>query len=508
MNYFVNENIFTLNSGTEFSAIKRLRLFEKNGVKAKILTRNYNSQLAGDRKRAHLEQEDVINMYDYFQEITDVVEHDANVRYEEIIDKYEYHIEGVDANSSLIKHNGRTIAQVMIAPATVGLIGSIEFYDDMNGVSAIDFWDRRGFKSSTQYFHPDGQPGTQIFFDNEGRPKIELIHMNINGVVHPTMYKLLDYKGKAWRFNTEHEFFVFFLNELAAKEPSVFINDRPSLTEAVAAIQEAEGKWQYLHNTHAANNDQAGASRQVVDYLKPLFNDFAGRFDGLLVATQKQADEAQKLNKFKHVLAVPDTFAEDNTLVDLAEREAGKIIFLGRLAADKGVMDAVEIFSKVHQKFSEAKLYFYGYASPADVQQKVLERAEQLGIKDSLLFPGYLAPEDLTAALKSAMVNLSVAPAEGFGMNILEAMSNGVATVAYNVKYGPSELIDNNINGVLVPRGAVQQAADAVLKLFKDKEALAEMSKAAHKKAKTFNAKESWNHWANAQVAADNLFVR
>ena len=35
MNYFVNEIIFTLNSGTEFSAIKRLKMFKNHQVEAK-----------------------------------------------------------------------------------------------------------------------------------------------------------------------------------------------------------------------------------------------------------------------------------------------------------------------------------------------------------------------------------------------------------------------------------------------------------------------------------------
>ena len=67
-----------------------------------------------------------------------------------------------------IKHAGQTIAKVLIAPATVGLVGAIEYNDSMNHVVAKDIWDRRGFLSSTQYFHPDGTQGAQMFFDING----------------------------------------------------------------------------------------------------------------------------------------------------------------------------------------------------------------------------------------------------------------------------------------------------------------------------------------------------
>ena len=87
MNYFVNENIFSMNSGTEFSAAQRVMLFKKNKVPAQIVTRNYNPLMIDDVHRIGLEQKDVLNMCDYFQEILDVAPKDVNVRYTEAIDK-------------------------------------------------------------------------------------------------------------------------------------------------------------------------------------------------------------------------------------------------------------------------------------------------------------------------------------------------------------------------------------------------------------------------------------
>lgn len=507
MNYFVNENIFTLNSGTEFSAIKRLRMFNDNGVPAKILTRNYNSQLAGDLGRVGLTHKNAINMYDYFQDITDTAEKDVDVRYSNAIDKYKYHIEGIDANESLIKYHGDTIAKVLIAPATVGLIGSIEYYNEMGVVVAKDYWDRRGFKSSTQYFHPDGNLGPQIFFDRNGKPKLEITHMNINNVLMPTMYKLLDYKGKVWRFNTEEELFVFFMSELAAKEPTVFINDRPSLVPAVASVEGAVGKWQYLHNVHSVNNEQKSASHKLLDYLQPLFNKFVNGFDGILVATEQQKEEIQKMHHFKQVVALPDTFAEKIKL-DAVDRDTNKIIYLGRIADDKGTLDTIQILSRVHQKVPKARLEFYGYASPADVQNKLSELAEKDGLKEFVIYKGYQAPAEIEKALKTAAVLLSTATGEGFGMNLLEAMSVGVPIVAYDVKYGLSELIDNNINGILGPSRGIQAAADSIISILTDKDKLEKMSQAAYKKAQIFDESAAWNKWKNAAATIDNLFVK
>ncbi|MFC4652953.1 accessory Sec system glycosyltransferase Asp1 [Lactococcus nasutitermitis] len=500
MNYFVNENIFTLNSGTEFSAIKRVKLFHDNNIPAKILVKNYNSQLSGDVQRAGLSYTDVINMYDYFQGIEDVVAKDIDVRYTEAIDKELYHIEGIDANESLIKHAGKVIGKVSIAPATVGIVGSIDYFNDMNGILAKDIWDRRGFKSSTQYFHPNGTLGSQIFFDYNGVPKLEITHMNINGQLNPTMYKLLDYEGCVWRFNTEQELFTFFLNELARKDEVVYINDRPSLVAALADVTGAVGKWQFLHNIHTANNLQVGASRKVVDYLEPLFSAYKDEFDGIIVATDQQRDEIKKFYSFKNVISLPDTFADEGVLKQ--EKRENKVIYLGRLAAEKNPIDVLEIVKRVQAVIPDLVVEFYGYASPADIQEQMNKKVEELDLKDNVKFKGYQSKEKIDKALDTSKALLNVSGGEGFGMNVLEALSHGVPVVAYGVKYGLSDMIENGRNGRLVPYGALNEAAQALADVL-----VSDLVEVSYQKSQEFSEEKAWERWLKQKNTIKNLFV-
>ena len=48
MIYLTGENVFTFNSGTEFSQFKRLQAFNEHGWPTKLLLRNYNRMLAKD----------------------------------------------------------------------------------------------------------------------------------------------------------------------------------------------------------------------------------------------------------------------------------------------------------------------------------------------------------------------------------------------------------------------------------------------------------------------------
>lgn len=67
MIYLIGENVFSLNSGTEFSQFQRLHALKRAGHEVKIVTRNYNRFLSQNLKQHGLDQQDSINMYDFFQ---------------------------------------------------------------------------------------------------------------------------------------------------------------------------------------------------------------------------------------------------------------------------------------------------------------------------------------------------------------------------------------------------------------------------------------------------------
>ena len=507
MNYFVNENIFSMNSGTEFSAAQRLRLFKDHDVPAKILTRNYNPLLIDDLKRVKLTQSDVLNMYDYFQEATFVEPRDIDIRYTEVIDKFDYHIVGVDANESQIVHHGKVVGKALVAPATVGLVGSLEYYNDMNATVAKDVWDRRGFKSSTQYFHPDGQLGPQIFYNPEGAPKLEIVRMNVNGTLMNTMYQLLDYKGRAWRFNSESELFVFFMNELMLKHPGVLINDRPSLISEVAAVVGARGKWQFLHSAHTYKPEQAGGLRNYVDYLQPLFATHMNDFDGVMVPTVEQKQEIYKFFHFKHVVVVPDSYAEPHKLVPAEKRDRNKIVYLGRVSPEKEPQEAVKIFAKAKKDLPDLHLEFYGYSSDQSLDNSLKELIKKLEIEDAVHFNGYQNNDQLAKKLGDAAAVLSTSSSEAFGMNVLQAMSFGVPVIGYQVKYGMKLVVKEGISGYLVPNGESQQGAKALVKLLTDKDKWVDMLESTYESSQKFNAAAAWQQW-QAQQAVPNVFLK
>lgn len=102
MIYMVGENVFTFNSGTEFSQMQRLKAFKRNGIEAKLLVRNYNRFLYRDASRAGLAKDDYINMYDYFQGVVGLERKKQELRLLDSIPLTKYHVVGIDNNLTTI----------------------------------------------------------------------------------------------------------------------------------------------------------------------------------------------------------------------------------------------------------------------------------------------------------------------------------------------------------------------------------------------------------------------
>jgi poly(glycerol-phosphate) alpha-glucosyltransferase len=501
MNYFVSENVFTFNSGTEHSQAKRVQMFNAMGDKAQYVTRNYNRFLARDTEAIGLMPADVINMYDYFQGTTNVPRTELPLRLLPQIPLDEYHIEGHGPNYSTINHVGRELARINVMPATVGLTNDINYFDRYENTTARENYDWRGFMSSVDYFHPNGQLAVQKFLNLDGEVVLEIMHMNINGELRPTMWKLLNYKGKNFRFNTEDQLFLFFLNELTQANPgSVVVSDRRSLDYVVADVAYAEKKFAYLHDIHTPQVDKP-VKGKLYDAYRTVLETRGADFDGIFVPTAEQRDDLKQRFPTLNLHTAPDTFVKDTILnadhIALSDRVKGRIVYVGRLSPEKRPDQAIRALAKVVESVPEATLVFHGYPANQEILQQLKDLANQLNVSDKVTFGEYVTGDALADAYKEAQVIVQTSVGEGFGMNLVEAFGYGVPAVSYDITYGTKELVNDGVNGYVVPSGAHGTMGERIAQILSDDNQWATLSEGAYKKAQEFSAKKMYAAWAD-----------
>jgi glycosyltransferase involved in cell wall biosynthesis len=152
-------------------------------------------------------------------------------------------------------------------------------------------------------------------------------------------------------------------------------------------------------------------------------------------------------------------------------REPGRMLFVGRLEADKGPVDAVEAMARVADCVPGAVGYVAGDGSLAG---ELRHRAAASGGR--VRFLGAVSDEELARQYGRAEVVVLASRYEGLNLVALEARAAGAVVVGYDVT-GLRDSIGPY--GVLVPAGDVAGLAAACGRLFAHRGLLAEMAAAS-----------------------------
>ncbi len=156
-------------------------------------------------------------------------------------------------------------------------------------------------------------------------------------------------------------------------------------------------------------------------------------------------------------------------------RAPGKnILFVGRLAAMKGVPVLLEAFASVLERHPDATLTLIGDGPERDT---IEARAVTLGITGAAQFSGYQNQVEVARALAVADIFALPSFAEGVPVVLMEAMATGLPVVATRIA-GIPELVDDGQSGLIVPPGDAGAFAEALNALLDDAARRARMGEA------------------------------
>ncbi|MFE3328385.1 glycosyltransferase family 4 protein [Streptomyces sp. NPDC059176] len=145
------------------------------------------------------------------------------------------------------------------------------------------------------------------------------------------------------------------------------------------------------------------------------------------------------------------------------------VIAAGRLTRVKRYDLLVKAFSKVVAERPDWRLRIYGSGdATGNEKNSLLTLVEQRGLHNHVFLMGPanpLEPEWVKGSLAAVTSSM-----ESFGMTIVEAMRCGLPVVSTDCPHGPGEIIEDGVDGRLVPVGDEDAVADALLGLINDDE--------------------------------------
>ena len=184
-----------------------------------------------------------------------------------------------------------------------------------------------------------------------------------------------------------------------------------------------------------------------------------------------------------------DLLNNRDTVKDL-NLEKPTLLFMARFVKEKGVYELIESVKLLKDEFPGLRLVMGG-AGAEEAGMKA--RAEELGLMDHVIFPGYIRRNEKAQAFAEATI--FVLPSnfwEGLPNAAIEAMGSGLPIISTRVA-GLPEVMDDPDNGLFLDEVTPEHIADKVRIMLRDPGYMAATSKR--------NSDKAWQRYESAIVS-------
>jgi len=160
------------------------------------------------------------------------------------------------------------------------------------------------------------------------------------------------------------------------------------------------------------------------------------------------------------------------------------VLTVGRWAANeryKGVDALIAALPRLLPAVPDLHLVAVG---DGDDRARLEQLARELGVSARVLFLSGLTPEQLTACYQRCDVFALPSRGEGFGLVFVEAMAHGKPVVG-GAHGGTRDIIEDGVNGLLVPHGDIERLSRALAALLADEPLRREMGLRASERVRS-----------------------
>lgn len=273
------------------------------------------------------------------------------------------------------------------------------------------------------------------------------------------------------------------LKQLA--NPVLFSLQRGFNDPVLLASKRAARKIVSLHNCQY--NDPEKPASGIRPSFRPLL--FRPRaVDEIICLTEQQRHELERELPGAALRSIP--YPGRPPREEPGEKDPSLVVLVAQLIDRKRVDHAVSAFASVVESVPGARLEIYG-EGPAEPELRRL--VEDLGLQGSVTLMGYSL--SVNRAQARAVCTLLTSTFEGYGRVIAESMSLGTPVIAYDVRYGPRDLIRHQVDGLLVDEHRPEALASAIVGLLNNPQHAFEMGARARELVRRYPVEPYERAW-------------
>lgn len=464
MYFFLSAGIGENLTGIEHAVLKRKKVFDECGLAHKIVTLNFNPNYLHNLKIHQIEAESFLNLYDDYQQV--IFAPDKRNTLQHYLSNLggEIYLEDHKASGDVKVHIDG-IYMFYIHFFKNGNICYVNFFDQAKNKFKRALYTESGYLSKIIYLD-NNQIRSTLYYDRFGTVVLEESFNSSNELSFLSVYE----HGQQYFFQQRDEWVKhWFKKIIASYKNAVFYSDKNKLyNHILVELKSPDFKLiSVFHSVHVSNPKQMEQGRINSNYKISLAE--LDKFDGYIVSTEQQKkDVLARFGEHLKIWVIPPTFAEiEEKQPKQSPQLPYRVVSVGRYYVEKRLHHIIEAIEFLKPKYPDIQLDLYGFGDARDnfvYEKKIRKYVEDHHLQHNVHFKGYV--HNIVEKIQTAHVSVVTSTIEGFCIGILDSLSVGTPVVAYDIKYGPSAMIEQDFSGLLVEDENIQALALAIEKCF------------------------------------------
>lgn len=265
-----------------------------------------------------------------------------------------------------------------------------------------------------------------------------------------------------------------------------FINNQPDIILSFFMKTTIYSLLAYLNRAKIIGSERSNPFYQKKSLLYRLLEGLIlPKANGFIFLTKEARLYYSKLIQAKSVIIPNGIFIDDleDRIVKYNDRKLNEICAVGRLHSVKDyptMLRAFHIFSKTHDNHI---LKIYGEGPEFN---RLSKQVKELKLEDKVKFMGLV--KNVSKFTADSGMYILTSRSESWCNALMESLALGIPSVATDCDFGPRTMIQNGVNGLLVPVGDEKSIADAMSKIADDPQLASMLSKNAQKIRQSHNS--------------------